>query len=122
MTNTPIPAILAVLLASLLGAAGQYLFKTAANHSEGSVVSYYLSPWALAGMGCYLTITALFHIAFRQGGTVVVLYPIYASTFIWAALIGWLLYGLAIRPVQVLGMVLLVAGMYCMGMGPTATS
>jgi multidrug transporter EmrE-like cation transporter len=44
-----------------------------------------------------------------------VLYPVYASTFIWAALIALWAYGTPIKPVNVLGMVLLVGGMFCMG-------
>ena len=44
-----------------------------------------------------------------------VLYPIYASTFIFAALIAWYAYATPIKPVNVLGMGLLVLGMYWMG-------
>jgi drug/metabolite transporter (DMT)-like permease len=44
-----------------------------------------------------------------------VLYPIYASTFIFAALIAWAAYGAPIRPANVCGMALLVGGMYFMG-------
>lgn len=44
-----------------------------------------------------------------------VLYPIYASTFIFAALISWRVYGIKIRAVHVAGMLLLIAGMYLLG-------
>jgi multidrug transporter EmrE-like cation transporter len=63
----------------------------------------------------------LFSLAFRRGGTVTVLYPIYASTFIWAAIMAWAIYGQPIRPIHVAGMVLLIAGMVCMGWGNAAT-
>lgn len=43
------------------------------------------------------------------------LYPIYASTFISAALISAFAFGTPIKPVNIAGMVLLVGGMYCMG-------
>lgn len=43
------------------------------------------------------------------------LYPVYASTFIWAALIGLLAYGTPIRSIHILGMALLIAGMWLMG-------
>ena len=38
----------------------------------------------------YLLVIVLFTYAFSIGGTVRVLYPLYASTFIWAALIAWI--------------------------------
>ena len=43
------------------------------------------------------------------------LYPLYASTFIWATVIGLATYGTPIKPVNVAGMVLLVVGTYRMG-------
>ena len=36
-------------------------------------------------------------------------------SFIWVALIGLWAYGIAIKPINVTGMVLLVAGMYLSG-------
>jgi multidrug transporter EmrE-like cation transporter len=57
----------------------------------------------------------LFVAAFKRGGSLAVLYPIYASTFIWAALIAWSAYGVPIKPANICGMALLVAGMYLMG-------
>ena len=39
----------------------------------------------------------------------------YATTFIWAAIIALVVYHTPIRPVNVAGMALLIAGMYCMG-------
>ena len=57
----------------------------------------------------------LFVAAFKKGGELTVLYPIYASTFIWAAIIAYFAYGTPVRPVNVAGMTLIVAGMYLMG-------
>ena len=57
----------------------------------------------------------LFVAAFKKGGELSVLYPIYATTFIWAALIGLAAYGTPISLVNGLGMVLVVAGMLLMG-------
>jgi multidrug transporter EmrE-like cation transporter len=57
----------------------------------------------------------LFVAAFRRGGNMAVLYPIYASTFIWAALIALLAFDTPIKPVNIAGMALLVAGMVLMG-------
>ena len=75
----------------------------------------YLNWRILAGVACYTLVMVAFVAAFRRGGSLATLYPVYASTFIFAALIGWWAYGEAIKPVNVGGMVLLVAGMYLMG-------
>lgn len=118
--GTPLISIVCVLAASVLGAAGQYLFKAGADGTAAGPLSFLRSPWVWLGMVCYLVVMMLFSHAFRRGGTVAVLYPIYASTFIWAAVMAWLLYGQPIRPIHLLGMLMLVAGMACMGVGHAA--
>lgn len=119
MTQTPLISIVCVLIASLLGAGGQFLFKLAANRG-GQGLGFLLTPWAAIGTACYIAVMMLFSYAFQRGGAVPVLYPIYATTFIWAALMAWALYGHSIRPIHVAGMVLLVAGVICMAAGKEA--
>jgi multidrug transporter EmrE-like cation transporter len=120
MNQTPVIAIVCVLVASILGAAGQFLFKLAANRGGAVALGFLKTPWAVVGLACYLAVMLLFSVAFRRGGTVTVLYPIYASTFIWAAAMAWILHGQPIRPIHVAGMVLLIVGMVCMGWGNAA--
>jgi multidrug transporter EmrE-like cation transporter len=121
MNQTPIVALVCVLATSLLGAAGQFLFKLAASHGGSAALGFLATPWAFIGMLCYVAVMILFSFAFRRGGTVPVLYPIYASTFIWAAIMAWAIHGQPIRPIHVAGMMLLVSGMVCMGWGNAAT-
>jgi multidrug transporter EmrE-like cation transporter len=103
------------LTASVLGAVGQFLYKSGAETSEGSIFSY-LTNWRIVvGVTCYIAVMVLFVAAFKRGGALSVLYPIYATTFIWAALIGYFAYDTPIRPLNVLGMAALVLGMYLMG-------
>lgn len=121
MLQTNPGAIACFLLASFLGAVGQHLIKAATNRSAEGLLAYLSSPWVVAGMGCYLMVMVLFTQAFRSGGTVTVLYPIYALTFVWSALIAQSLYGQQIRSVHILGMVLLIVGIYCMSWDNAAT-
>ena len=51
----------------------------------------------------------------RKGGALTVLYPVYASTFIFGAVIAYFAYGTPVKTANVCGMLLLVAGMYLMG-------
>lgn len=112
---TPVASILMFLAASLLGAVGQFLYKSGAEQAGGTAASY-LGNWRLlVGVGCYVGVMVLFVAAFKRGGALSVLYPVYATTFIWAALIGLAAYGTPIKPINYAGMAALVAGMYLMG-------
>jgi len=102
-------------VAALFGALGQYLYKSGAEKADGGLVSYLLNWRLLAGVGCYIAVMVLFVAAFKKGGQLTVLYPIYASTFIWAALLALIVYGTPIKPLNIAGMILLVGGMYLMG-------
>lgn len=117
MLKTPITAIVCMLIASIFGAGGQYLYKAGTDRARGGWAELLLSPWILAGVGCYIAVMVMFTSAFKAGGAVTVLYPIYASTFIWAAIMGQVINHQPIRPVHMLGMALLVVGMYLMGVG-----
>ena len=117
MGRTPPASIVMFLIAALAGALGQYLYKSGAERAGASLGSYLGNLRLLGGVACYIAVMVLFVAAFRRGGSLTVLYPVYASTFIFAALIALAVYGTPIRPVNVAGMLLLVAGMYLMGKG-----
>jgi multidrug transporter EmrE-like cation transporter len=113
--TTPAISIIYFLVAAFLGALGQYLYKSGADAASGTLSGYLANPRLLGGVLCYIAVMVLFVAAFRKGGSLTVLYPIYASTFIWAAFIALLVYGTPIRPVNVAGMSLIIVGMYLMG-------
>lgn len=113
--KTPPFSIFLFAFAAVLGAVGQFLYKSGADRAGGSVWSYLANPRLLGGVICYLAVMVLFVAAFKRGGSLAVLYPVYASTFIWAALIAWGAYGMPVKPANICGMALLVAGMYLMG-------
>jgi multidrug transporter EmrE-like cation transporter len=112
--RTPPISIACFLLASLLGAAGQFLYKSGAGRTTASPLSY-ANPRILGGVACYIAVMVLFVAAFKKGGSLTVLYPLYATTFIFAALIALATDGTPIKPVNIAGMLLLIAGMYLMG-------
>lgn len=113
--NTPMISIVFFVLASIFGAVGQFLYKGGADTAQGGVLSYLLNVRILLGVGCYCAVMVLFVAAFKRGGSLSVLYPIYATTFIWAALISALAFGTPIKPINIAGMTLLIGGMCCMG-------
>ena len=113
--STPVVSILFFMLAAFLGALGQYLYKSGAELAGGSVSSYLFNPRLLSGVICYIAVMVLFVAAFKKGGALTVLYPVSATTFIWAAILAFVFYGTPIKPVNIAGMSLLVVGMYMMG-------
>jgi multidrug transporter EmrE-like cation transporter len=117
MFQTPLVSIVCVLAASVLGAGGQFLFKFAAQRGGSAPLGFLWTPWAFAGLVCYLLVMVLFSQAFQRGGTVPVLYPIYATTFIWAALMAWAIDGQPIRLIHLAGMALLLCGIIFMSSG-----
>jgi multidrug transporter EmrE-like cation transporter len=115
MMSTPAISVVFFMTAALLGALGQYLYKSGADLAGPTLASYLFNARLLGGVVCYVAVMVLFVAAFKKGGALTVLYPVYATTFIWAALLALLVYGTPIKPVNITGMVLLVAGMYLMG-------
>ena len=113
--KTPTASVLLFVLAAFLGAVGQFLYKSGADRAVGGVLSYVLNARLAGGVACYIAVMVLFVAAFKRGGELSVLYPTYASTFIWGALISAAAFGTQIRSVNIAGMLLLVAGMYLMG-------
>jgi hypothetical protein len=110
MTTPPL-SIALFALAALFGAVGQYLYKSGADAATGGLSSYFLNWRILTGAACYVGVMVLFVAAFKRGGSLTVLYPVYASTFIWAALIALAAYGTPIKLMNVAGMAVLVLGM-----------
>ena len=113
--KTPFLSIAFFVLASLFGAVGQYLYKSGAEKAGSTLGSYIFNGRIMAGVVCYIAVMTLFVAAFRKGGELTILYPIYATTFIWASFIAWMAYQTPIKPVNVMGMALLVVGMFLMG-------
>ncbi len=112
--QTPLFSVVAFLIAALLGAAGQFLYKAGVHDANSSLLSY-LNPKIFGGVVCYVAVMVLFMAAFKRGGSLMVLYPLYASTFIWAAVIGYLIEGTALKGAQLAGIGIIVFGMALMG-------
>jgi uncharacterized membrane protein len=109
MPTSPL-SIAFFVVAALLGAVGQFLYKSGAEAASGGIMSYVYNYRLLGGVACYIAVMALFVAAFKRGGALSVLYPVYASTFIFAALIAWWAFGEPIKPVNIVGTFTLVLG------------
>jgi len=108
-------AIVLFIIAAFLGALGQFFYKSGAERTDSTFFSFIFNARLLGGVICYIAVTVLFVAAFKRGGALTVLYPIYASTFIFAAIIAWFSYGTPIRAPHFAGFALLIAEMYLLG-------
>lgn len=113
--DTSLTSVLLFAVAALLGAVGQYLYKSGAEATDENWLSYVFNVRLAIGVVLYVVVMVLFVSAFKLGGSLTVLYPIYASTFIWAAFISRYVYGTSISLTNMFGMTLLILGMYFLG-------
>lgn len=78
--------ILLNLFAAFIGAFGQFLYKAGALRLKD--VPIYLNWQIILGVILYISVMFIFIVAFKMGGKLSVVYPVYATTFIWGTLIG----------------------------------
>ena len=112
MESISFKPILLFLIAAVLGALGQYFYKTGAESASGSIMGWVANYRIIVGVFCYITIMVLFVIAFRIGAPLTVLYPVYATTFIWGLLVGVFLLGEKVGVFNFLGIALIILGVY----------
>jgi multidrug transporter EmrE-like cation transporter len=115
MMHTPVRSMLMILIAAFLGAIGQYLYKEGAGVRVQDAIGWLTNWRILVGLICYIGVMVLFISAFKIGGELTVLYPLYASTFIWAMIIGKFVLGENIGPAKLLGVAVIAAGMFLIG-------
>ena len=115
MENTPVASVVMFVVASFFGALGQYLYKTGVASSAEGLLSHLTNPRIIGGIICYGIVMILFVSAFKRGGSRAVLYPAYATTFIWGALISHYAFGTEIKLINIAGMATMVLGMFLMG-------
>jgi len=108
---TPVISIVSYLFAAFLGALGQYLYKEGAAQVQlSNPLSLITNTRILLGVLCYVSVMLLFVVGLKKGGQLTVLYPVYATTFIWGALIGVFVLGESLTLFRILGTGLIITG------------
>lgn len=110
--HTPFKSVLLFLFAAMLGAIGQYLYKEGAQMVARNPVSWLTNWRIILGVICYIGVMSLFVYAFKIGGELTVLYPVYASTFIWAFFIGTFILKESINAYKIAGTLLIILGIF----------
>lgn len=110
--QTPGRSIALFLIAAMIGALGQYLYREGARMPMADTMAWLTNWRILLGLVCYIAVMVLFLTGFRIGGEMTVLYPMYASTFIWALLIGRFLLGEPVGLTRIIGVGVIMIGMF----------
>jgi multidrug transporter EmrE-like cation transporter len=74
------------LIAAVIGAVGQWLYKIGGNNL--GVVPFFKNWHLYVGMILFCVVMVLFVAAFKMGGKLSVVYPVYATTFVWGTIIA----------------------------------
>ena len=93
--------VLLFAVAAVLGAAGQLCVKRGAAGAPLALV---------AGALAFTGVLFLFTAGYRLGGRIGVVYPVYATTFVWGTLAGVLLDGEAWSVRQLVGVAVILIG------------
>lgn len=109
MTDKQTIPILLNLLAAALGALGQYAYKIGGlQMGQVSLLKNY-SLWL--GVLLFCGVMVLFVMGYKLGGRMSVVYPFYATTFVWGALIGKYLEKEPMNAMMMAGIGLIVTGL-----------
>lgn len=114
MDSQKVP-ILLNLAAAVLGALGQYAYKKGGQRLADTAL------WAnyqiLLGILLFCGVMVCFVVGYKLGGRISVVYPFYATTFIWGSLIGLYFEGETFNWSLALGVGLIVAGLAVIAKG-----
>ena len=111
--------ILLSLCAAFLGAWAQYFYKIAAV--KFSIESFFRNYHLFAGVISFTLVLILFMLAFRMGGKMFVIYPVYASTYVWSGLIAYYITNEPINLAQISGTALIILGVSIISFGHTSS-
>lgn len=114
MSDQLVP-ILLYLLAGISGAFGQYFYKLGGTRLD--LVPLYKNFPLFIGIILFCVVMWLFVTAFKLGGRMSVVYPVYATTFVWGTLISVIIGKEPWTVMQLIGVTTIIAGVILISIG-----
>jgi multidrug transporter EmrE-like cation transporter len=112
-------SILLVIVAALLSATAQILFKFASGRLEFSFMGLITNVPLLIGLVVYGLVALIFILALK-GGELSVLYPLLATAYVWVAIASPILFPEdSLNVFKVIGIAVIIFGVYSIGRGIT---
>ncbi len=105
-----------ILFSTFLTSTAQLFYKFAVEKLSFNILSIITNVNLLVGMALYIVGGILLIISFR-GGEVSVLYPIYATSYIWVSFLSIYFLGEAMNIFKGLGVFVIIAGIVLIGYG-----
>lgn len=107
------------LVAAVFGASGQFFYR------RGSQQLASLPLWKnfdlAIGCSLFCLVMVLFVVAYKLGGKMSVVYPFYATTFIWSTIIAVVFVGEKVSLTQWFGIAAVTVGTALIAIGQTST-
>lgn len=119
MTSSQSTAIICNIIAAFLGACGQWAYKKGAARLADTPL--WSNGMLHLGVVLFCGVMVLFMIGYKNGGRISVVYPFYATTFAWGALIGIFLEKEPFQWSLLVGTFLVFAGLIVIASGVTQT-
>ncbi|MBW3015091.1 EamA family transporter [Candidatus Woesearchaeota archaeon] len=107
--TTPIWAMGLVALGAFMGAVGQIFLKKGSAKFGFNIKEWFRNYWLIAGICMYLASTFPFIYAVKHG-ELSVLYPVVATSYIWAVLFAQKIFDEKMNGLKWLGIILIIAG------------
>jgi len=116
-------ALVLVFFCTLIGAVSQILIKTGATVLAQQVAhpgliaaaaGMFTNPWLFSGYALYGVSAVLMVLALRDG-ELSLLYPVIALTYVWVALLSFVIFHESIGAFKMAGIGLIVAGVAVLG-------
>jgi len=106
-----------VLFSTLITSSGQILLKTGANRLAPDVVSILLNFPLILGLIFYMLGAAILLFSLKHG-ELSVLYPIYATNFVWVSILSPMFFPSdSMNPYKWIGVFIILAGVSLVGYG-----
>ncbi|HWU43176.1 MAG TPA: hypothetical protein VN132_07055, partial [Bdellovibrio sp.] len=96
------------LIAAIFGAGGQYFYKLGA--AKMKLVPLYQNWSIFLGILSFCVVMVLFVASYRLGGKISVVFPVYATTFLWGTLLEVVIEKQNLTLPQWLGTALVIVG------------
>ena len=114
--KTPLSSMGLVLLASFIGSFGAVFLKSGAGRLQRRWQSFLFNHRLATGISLFL-LSSYFFVRGIRSGELTVLYPMVSLGYIFTALWSRLFFGEPFTRNKVMGLLLIVTGVVCLGLG-----
>jgi multidrug transporter EmrE-like cation transporter len=107
-------------MCTVFGAAAQILMKTGAKGLPpgggflDTIIGIFTNPYLFTGYSLYGLSTILLILALRHG-ELSILYPVFALTYVWVAILSVVIFQEQMPPMRILGIATVVCGVAVLG-------